>query len=423
MRLSTLRITAAVSVLVPVTAAQDSETPYRFNGPSVDIQINGEGYEWDLGDTEEPELLEFQVAIEEETYFGPSGTFETPFNVRVANNALEPADFESGNLQLTGNKEFHCFVSYHLLNLDITDAQSTAAVNFFLEGGDLLLVNSTSSRDEIAEKLFVPTLVTPAGNSNLEGGKFAFEGVFGSANSVDPSGTPGQLSEADVLATNGIPFAYNTEGQLIGAIWAEGTYLNNPSTGAMVILTDRDIAANGKAEYTVGNTNANGRFMLNTLAALLGASRATSAVNGCGFNPPNSLQLLSGPPRIGTELVMSVNNPYNTQGPGSFSGLLLATQPHGFHPSCGTSLPGAGMLFPGSGGEVLVSLVPPNPFAVIQGETWNDQSEPAEVALPIPLNLELLDISIFAQGFIYDPDFTSGIGLGLARSIELVFGL
>lgn len=420
MKLSKHSLTTALvlSTAAVGSAQQDGgDGTYRFNGPTADIQLNGQKYEWDGGE----KISNFKEAIEDPVLFGPEGIFETNFNIRIANTPLSAEDFADGILQFPGsNKEFDCFVSYHLLNLDISDAQSTTVVNFFLEGGDLLLINSDSSHDEVAEKLFVPTLVTLAAEENLSGDKFAFNGAFGTANNVKTD-KPGKLREEDVLATNGIPFAYNPSGEVIAAVWPEGRYLNNPATGTMIIITDRDIAANENANYG-GAANSNGIFMLNTLAVLMGASRSGDAPYGCGFNPPGSLQVLQGEPKLGQEIVLGVDNPYGTQGAGAFSGLMISTQPHSFYPSCGTGFPNAGMTFPGSSGELLVSITPPNPIVFLPGEVWMDDG-PAEIPLPIPLNLDLLDITLYAQGLIVDPSYQFGIELGLARAMELRLGL
>lgn len=419
MRLSKNAITTALVLsTAAVSSAQHAgdDDRYRFTGPSADIQLNGQNYEWDGG----TKISGFKAALENQVLFGPNGIYTTDFSVLIASNPITASDMADGVLQVTGNGVFDCFVSYHLLDLDISDAQSTTVVNYFLEGGDLLLVNSDSSHDEVGAKLLVPTLVTLAAEQNLAGGKFAFDGPFGTANNVKVS-KPGKLREEDVLATNGIPFAYNPSGEVIGAFWPEGRYLNNPDAGTMVIITGRDIAANENASYG-GAANSNGTFMLNTLAVLMGASRSAQAPYGCGFNPPGSLEILQGDPTLGQDLVLGIDNPYGTQGAGAFSGLLIATQPHGFYPSCGTGLPNAGMTFPGSSGELLISLTPPNPIAFLPGEIWMNDG-PAEITLPIPLDLKLLDVTLYAQGLIVDPSFQFGIDLGLARAVELRLGL
>ena len=39
--------------------------------------------------------------------------------------------------------------------------------------------------------------------------------------------------------------------------------------------------------------------------------------SGCGVNPPTSLRVVSGPPAVGSTLILEIDNPLGTQAPGS----------------------------------------------------------------------------------------------------------
>jgi len=143
---------------------------------------------------------------------------------------------------------------------------------------------------------------------------------------------------------------------------------------------------------------------------------------GCGVNPAGSLVLESGAPVIGGTLVLGLDNPLGTQGIGSLPVLALALAPDGNGPPCGTQIPGLGMAGPGAPGELLISIIPPNPVLWFQGGSWSGPGSPAPVTIPIPLQAGLAGVTIYAQGALWDPSFTFGVGIGLTEAISFTIG-
>ena len=124
---------------------------------------------------------------------------------------------------------------------------------------------------------------------------------------------------------------------------------------------------------------------------------------GCGVNPPGSLVVLGGRSQLGDELVIGLDNPTDSQSQGTtLPFLALATAPAPGFP-CGLLVPGWGMEALAPNGELLLSVVPPNPFALLAGAPWQGPGLPSEFALPIPANPLLSGAVLYAQGFLVDP--------------------
>jgi len=140
---------------------------------------------------------------------------------------------------------------------------------------------------------------------------------------------------------------------------------------------------------------------------------------GCGANPGDSLTVLSGTATIGSTVVFGVENPLATQPPGSLPFLIVGTAPDPAFP-CGTSLPGFGMAGGGAPGELLVSLVPSTPSAVLPGAPWSGAG-PAPIPLRIPAASTLIGAELFLQGLMIS-NLTSGGSAGLTEALDMFLG-
>ena len=115
-------------------------------------------------------------------------------------------------------------------------------------------------------------------------------------------------------------------------------------------------------------------------------------------NPTDSLVILSGGPLIGTSYTVGVDNPIGTSVLGSAAFVAVATLPDPSFP-CGTPVPGFGMV--GPFGEILLDVLPPNPFRYVAGESlWLTPGDPAPVVLTIPANPGLVGQVVHLQGFL-----------------------
>lgn len=142
---------------------------------------------------------------------------------------------------------------------------------------------------------------------------------------------------------------------------------------------------------------------------------------GCGVNPARSLVSIAGAPRLGTTVTLGVDNPLGTQPSGlSMPFLAVSLEPDPAYP-CGTLLPHYGMSGPGTAGEALISLVPPNPHLLLAGPVWLGAGNPTPLGVAIPLLPWLIGRRAFAQGLLIDTSGISGVRFGLTEGLELRF--
>jgi len=137
------------------------------------------------------------------------------------------------------------------------------------------------------------------------------------------------------------------------------------------------------------------------------ASASPITAYGCGVNPVGSLVASSGSPAVGQVLTLGVDDPTGSSPPGSVAFVAASLAPDPGFP-CGTSLPSFG--FTGGAAELLVSFAPPNPVAVLTGQTWSAPGGPALVPLAVPPSAALAGLELFLQGGLAAPSKTSLAG-------------
>jgi PKD repeat protein len=141
---------------------------------------------------------------------------------------------------------------------------------------------------------------------------------------------------------------------------------------------------------------------------------------GCGVNPAQSFQVLSGAPRLGATLVVAIDNPHGTQSPGSIPYVLSSWSPPALFP-CGTLQPGLGMAAGGASGELL--LDPLAPLArTYSGPAWLGPGQPASVTLRLPANVAFLGRYLYLQGRLVDGSPGATLRVGLANGLRLRLG-
>jgi len=141
---------------------------------------------------------------------------------------------------------------------------------------------------------------------------------------------------------------------------------------------------------------------------------------GCGINPPGSFQILSGAARIGTTLVIGLDNPLGTQNPGAVPYVFASYAADTSFP-CGTLRPGLGMGGPLADGELL--LDPSAPLArVVNGAPWAGPGLPAPVSFRIPNNRSLIGAQLYLQGRLIDNTPGAPVRIGLTDGVRLTLG-
>jgi hypothetical protein len=138
---------------------------------------------------------------------------------------------------------------------------------------------------------------------------------------------------------------------------------------------------------------------------------------GCGWNPANSLALLSGAPALNTNFTIGVNDPGGSMPSGSLSLLAISFLPAPGYP-CGLLVGNAGMAAPGAVGELLVDLgllvVP-----ILTGNPWTGPGAPAQFPFSVPYFPPAVGITVSMQGALFHA--ASG-RVGLTTGLGVRFG-
>jgi len=140
---------------------------------------------------------------------------------------------------------------------------------------------------------------------------------------------------------------------------------------------------------------------------------------GCGVNPAGSMNVLAGEPRLGSTMVLGIDNPLGTQSIGSIPLVALSAAAWPIYP-CGIPLNGFGM---NGVGELLIR---PGPYVLkplLIGSLWTGPGNPAPVNVPIPGQGILAGYSIYAQGLMLDLSAgPGGVRFGLSDAVRLILG-
>ncbi len=139
---------------------------------------------------------------------------------------------------------------------------------------------------------------------------------------------------------------------------------------------------------------------------------------GSGVNPEGSMHILAGSSAIGDTLVLGLDNPLGTQGAGTLTFLYLSQAPDPGYPA-GTLVDGLGMSGAGAPGELLISIVPPDPTLFLSGPVWTGAGIPAEVPVDIPNDPGLIGATVYGQGLLLDTVAAQGVRYGLTEGVVI----
>jgi len=203
-------------------------------------------------------LTGFRGALENPAYFGPGGIVEESITT-VGLDAVNAATLSTADM----------FISTWISDADGA-AFGSDVVDFFLNGGDLYLLQDDANHDYIGQLLGLTTSGSTGSVSN--GGPPLFDGPFGIASNVPQYYAVGQLDGAAIAAHNGTVGGTNVEGQITSAYWAAGEYA--AGAGSLFVIADIDMIATTTAcglplcgaDY--GTLNDNAIYSLNTFSFL-----------------------------------------------------------------------------------------------------------------------------------------------------------
>ena len=139
---------------------------------------------------------------------------------------------------------------------------------------------------------------------------------------------------------------------------------------------------------------------------------------GCGFNnPPESLTHTAGASSLGSVIQLGVDDPTGSMVAPAFGFVSYSVQAPNF--PCGVPLPGFAMFGPTA--DLLISVAAPNPILTqISPALWTTPTQPVTVDLPIPLDLNLYGVDLFAQGALFSPSTSK---IGLTNGMRITIGL
>jgi len=231
---------------------------------------------------------------------------------------------------------------------------------------------------------------------------------------VTVTGTYQGLTSTATAAHIHGPALVGTSGPIIVTLAVSGGTSGTISGGGTLLPTQVTDLLNG-LQYVNVHTG------LFTAGEIRGQIIAVGSATAYGGNPPGSLALTAGTPKINTTITMGIDNPLGTQSPGSipFLGISLGPDPGFEVTGTGTLVPGWGMS--GPSGELLISVASPNPIIVFQGPAWSSAGNPALITFPIPDQIVIVGLKVYCQGVMIDPFASPHFGLtnGLLVDIGL----
>lgn len=208
--------------------------------------------------------------------FGPTGTVPTQVTTRAV-SAFSPADLA----------DIDGLVVPWWATADAAP-HVPAVTDYFLAGGDLIILADNPGNDPVNAALGLPTQSQTMATSTASGNAPLFAGPFGTATAVTQFIAASHLDTTTVVLRGGRVVGTNPAGQVVAAVWDRGTYA--PGAGRLVIVTDVDMLVAGQAVYEpIASRNDNGRFGLNTTAFLIAGGTIDAydliGVPSCAISP------------------------------------------------------------------------------------------------------------------------------------------
>lgn len=217
------------------------------------------------------EHTELRAALEDPSNFGPAGIVQPQTISTVDLGAIDAASLAGVDV----------FVSSWWLETESAPFE-TDIVNWFLGGGDLVLLQDSPVRDGISTLL---GFVTENGTTNptTVSGVLG-SGPFGAVGPVNQAGDIGHFDNASILGLGGDILGLDAAGQATIASFAPGLF--SPTSGSLLAFGDVDLISGvfGGADFGPG-INDKGRLALNAFASL-------SSVNATAVPEPATVALL-----------------------------------------------------------------------------------------------------------------------------------
>ena len=248
-KLKFITLYAVIGLFLPINASY----AYVVGGANASIVPDSGSWSWDGS-----YLTDFRDALENPDYFGATG---------IVNQSISTTGLNSVNA--TSLSTVDMFVSSWISDADGA-AFGAGVVDFFLNGGDLFLLQDDANHDYIGSLLGISTTASTGSVSN--GGVPLFDGPFGIANDVDQFYLTGQLDSTAIATQGGHIGGTNVDGQVTSAFWSAGEYA--AGAGSLFIIADIDMIATTTScglalcGASYDPLNDNGIYALNTFSFL-----------------------------------------------------------------------------------------------------------------------------------------------------------
>lgn len=234
------------ALLLSSLSALEAQSTYVLGGPTGTLTPGSGSWSWDAS-----VFAPLRAAIENPAHFGPAGT--VPVQVKT----VDRSDTAALDYHVDG------YVVPWWADAEMSAAQRDEIVTAFMGGMDLIVLQDDDLHDPIGEALRVTTTTGTSSPSNGLG-QF-FDGPFGPASDILPSGNFGQLFFPFVQLEKGKVAALNAQNEVIAAYWNKGEF--GPRAGALVMIADVDAIT---SSATFGPLNNHGTFALNMIAYVVG---------------------------------------------------------------------------------------------------------------------------------------------------------
>jgi MSHA biogenesis protein MshQ len=198
-------------------------------------------------------IVDWRAAMEDTNNFGQGGVVSQAIktvDLSILNaSSLTTVDAFVGTWWSSSQS-----VSYHSMLRD-----------FFLGGGDLVLLQDDNTHDGIGEFLGIETISGMSNPTTISSP--LQDGSFGTVGSITVNVGSNHLNNAQITALGGTICGVDQSGQATFACWEEGEYA--PGAGKLVIVVDTEFVTTESNEANFSNLNDKGKLALNILEFLI----------------------------------------------------------------------------------------------------------------------------------------------------------
>jgi MSHA biogenesis protein MshQ len=221
--------------------------PYQITGHPKSI-TDGDDWSWNGS-----YIVDWRAAMEDANNFGEGG---------VVSKVIESVDLSSLNASSLSTVD--AFVSTWWSSSQSSSYHSMLR-DFFLAGGDLILLQDDNSHDGIGEFLGIEAISGMSNPTTISSP--LQDGPFGAVGSITLNDGASHLDSAQINALGGTICGVDQSAQATFACWEGGEYA--PGAGKLVIITDTEFVTTISNEANYSSLNDKGRLALNVLEFLV----------------------------------------------------------------------------------------------------------------------------------------------------------